>query len=104
MRSKLAKSLAIALATVGLAASSYAAGGTQSDIVQIPFDFKVDTMQMPAGKYRVEQDFGKVYARLVNLNTGRTIQMLRHQPSGRPGEVILKFRATGEARELIRIS
>ena len=104
MKSKLAKTLAIALAAVGLATSSYAAGGTHSDVVQIPFDFKVSTMQMPAGEYRVEQDFGKEYARLVNLKTGRTIQMLRHQPSGKPGEVILRFRTMGEARELIRIS
>jgi hypothetical protein len=52
------------------------------------------------GEYRVEQDFGKDIAYLVNVKTGRKAQLLRPLNSQTPGSRTLTFEKSGDVRVL----
>lgn len=95
--------------TIGLGFSAlFAAGnlnatGFVSENIAIPFEFKVEKLTLPAGEYRVEQDFGHYLVSIVNVHSGRRIQMLR-DPAGRQvGRAKLIFEPTGEGYKLAKV-
>jgi len=83
------------LATSGLQASTF-----YTEKATIPFEFRYGKRVYEAGVYRVEQDFGKDIAYLVNTQTGRKIQFLRPLSSRRSGKSFLTFENDGGVRVL----
>jgi hypothetical protein len=59
------------------AASALNAVTFQSKTVSIPFAFRVSKLTLPAGEYRVNQNYGSDITYLVNLKTGQQVQILR---------------------------
>jgi len=69
--------LSVAMMTMAaLAGSAYAGPRTGSNTVKIPFDFKVQNQQMPAGEYKIRNS-GQTFAVLINRETGQTVYVLR---------------------------
>jgi hypothetical protein len=70
--------------TAGVAAmlgtSALQAAIHRSQIVQIPFAFKVQQQELPAGTYRIVHQTGDAIAALVNVKTGKRVQLLH--PAG----------------------
>ena len=85
------------------AAGNLNAAGYVSENIAIPFEFKVEKMTLPAGQYRVEQDFGKYLVSIVNVNTGRRIQMLRDHSNRSEGRAKLVFEPTGQGFKLAKV-
>jgi len=90
--------LSAIFATGSLNATSFV-----TENIKIPFEFKVSSVTLPAGEYRVEQDFGKYLVSIVNVNTGRRVQVLRD--SGGPDEKRAKliFEPTGQGYKLTKV-
>jgi hypothetical protein len=86
------------------AASSLNATAFVSENIAIPFDFKVDKVTLPAGEYQVQQDFGRYLVSLVNVKTGRRVQMLRDSGAYREGRAKLIFEPTGQGYKLAKVS
>jgi hypothetical protein len=86
------------------AASSLNATAFVSENIAIPFDFKVDKVTLPAGEYQVQQDFGRYLVSLVNVKTGRRVQMLRDSGAYREGRAKLVFEPTGQGYKLAKVS
>ena len=97
------RSLSLGL-TAFFAGSTLNATGYVTETIAIPFEFKVDKMTMPAGDYRVEQDFGKYLVSIVNLKTGRRVQVLRDNANRQDGRAKLIFEPTGQGFKLARVS
>jgi hypothetical protein len=87
-----------------IAAGSAGAADVWSQKISVPFDFKVSTATLPAGQYRVEQDFGKGFVYLVNVENGRRIQVLRDGTNGGSGHVKLSFERTADGYKLTKIN
>ena len=85
------------------AAGSLKAASFVSQNIAIPFDFKVDKVTLPAGEYRVQQDFGRYLVSLVNVKTGQTVQLLR-DAGYRDGRAKLIFEPTGQGYKLAKVS
>jgi hypothetical protein len=102
---KFFRSLSIGLGLTALfAGSNLNAAGYVTENIAIPFDFKVYNTTLPAGTYRVEQDFGQYLVSIVNLKTGRRVQVLRDLPSRIPGRAKLIFEPTGQGYRLAKVS
>jgi hypothetical protein len=86
------------------ASSSLNAATFVSENIAIPFDFKVDTMTLPAGEYQVQQDFGRYLVSLVNVKTGRKVQVLRDSGAQREGRAKLIFEPTGQGYKLSKVA
>lgn len=86
-------------ATSGLNATVF-----YSEKVNIPFEFKAGKHWFGAGEYRVEQDFGKDIAYLVNIKTGQRVQMMRPMNGGFPAHSKLVFENSDGVRVLRKIS
>jgi hypothetical protein len=71
-----ALSMTIAGAAI-LGGSALQAAGHRSDPVEIPFDFKVQGKQLPSGTYRLQKGTTSGFASLVNVRTGKQVQLLR---------------------------
>src|SRR5690242_8967780 len=96
-------SMGLGLSAIFAASNLNAAYVTQN--IAIPFEFKVDKLTLPAGEYRVEQDFGKYLVSIVNVNTGRRVQVLRDYPAyNRDGRAKLIFEPTGQGYRLAKVS
>ena len=78
--------------------------GFVTENIAIPFEFKVSTATLPAGEYRVEQEFGKYTVWIVNVDTGRRVQMLRDNSRHSEGRAKLIFEPTGQGYKLARVS
>jgi len=76
----------------------------RSQTITIPFAFHVQSLPMPAGEYRLEEVFGKETMTLVNLHSGRKIQILRHEASRVPGKPKLIFELGPQGYTLKRLS
>jgi hypothetical protein len=99
------RSLSVGLGlTAFFAAGNLEAAGQVSKTVAVPFEFKVDNVTLPAGEYRVEQDFGKYLVSIVNLKTGRRVQVLRDYSDHKEGRARLIFEPTGQGYKLVRVS
>jgi hypothetical protein len=96
------RSLSIGVAA-WFAAGNLNAAGYVTENIAIPFEFKVDKLTLPAGEYRVEQDFGKYLVSIVNINTGRRIQMLRDNANHQSGRAKLVFEPTGQGYKLAKV-
>ena len=86
----------------------FAVGGlyatdVRSENIAVPFEFKVGRVSLPAGEYRVEQDFGKPMVSIVNIRTGRRVQMMRESNTV-SGHAKLKFEKSGQGYKLRAIS
>jgi hypothetical protein len=91
--------LAAIFTTGSLNATTY-----YSQRVEIPFEFRVGKHTYGAGTYRIEQDFGKEVAYLVNMKTGQRFQMMRPLNTRTPGSGTLEFELAYGVRTLKRIS
>src|SRR3954451_9291406 len=80
------------------------ATGYVTENIAVPFEFKVDKLTLPAGEYRVEEEFGKYIVSIVNVNTGRRIQVLRDNSGRQPWRARLVFEPTGQGYKLARVS
>jgi hypothetical protein len=74
-----------------IAASSLNATTFYSEKVSIPFDFRVSKVMLPAGEYRLQQNFGDGIAYLVNVKTGQQVQVLRSPGNHVDGRARLIF-------------
>ena len=102
---KTIRSLSIGLGLAAIfATSNLNATGYVSENIAIPFEFKVQKLTLPAGEYRVEQEFGKYMVSLINLQTGRRVQLLRDYGAGTPGRTKLVFETTQQGYTLKRVS
>lgn len=68
----------LAMAALACAGSMQAANQPKPNTVQIPFSFHVGNVNLPAGEYRVHQDFGKNVYYLMNTHTRKSVQVLRN--------------------------
>lgn len=99
------RSLSVGLGLTALfAVGNMNAAGYVSENIAIPFEFKVDKLTLPAGDYRVEQDFGRYLVSIVNIQTGRRIQVLRECGTHTPGRAKLIFEPTGNGYKLSKVS
>jgi hypothetical protein len=90
-----ALSMTIAGAAI-LGGGALQAAGRGSDPVEIPFDFKVLGKQLPAGTYRLQKGTSDRFAALVNVRTGRQVQILRSVGSERgKAKLVFEHRANG---------
>ncbi len=69
------------LALCALTIGCLQAGNHQTEKFNVPFDFQVNNMTLPAGDYRVQQDFGSDVALLVNTRTGQRVHII-HRMTG----------------------
>jgi hypothetical protein len=92
--------LGLAIASVG----ALSAADFQSKQIAVPFDFKVEKVTLPAGRYRVEQFVGKQMVVIVNVETGRSVPVMREPFVGSNGNTKLTFEKTGDGYKLSRIS
>jgi Na+-transporting NADH:ubiquinone oxidoreductase subunit NqrF len=94
--------------TLGIAAmvtaSSLNASMIMTEKVAIPFNFQVARTTLPAGEYRVQQQFGSDIAYLVNLKTGQQVQVLRSVGEKKDGRAKLVFQNTASGHVLKTIS
>jgi hypothetical protein len=101
MKSQMIRRLALGfgltamLATSGLHASMF-----YTEKANIPFEFRVGKQVYSAGEYRLEQEFGKDIVYLVNVKTGRKLQMLRPLNGRDSGNSKLTFENNGGVRVL----
>jgi hypothetical protein len=86
-------------ATSGLNASVF-----YSATVTIPFEFKAGKHLYSAGEYRVEQEFGKDIAYVVNVKTGQRVQLMRPVNGGTSGNCKLIFENNDGVRVLKKLS
>jgi hypothetical protein len=91
--------LAAIFAPINVNAAEYV-----SENIAVPFDFRVDKMTLPAGEYRVEQEFGKYIVSIVNVKNGHRVQFLRDMAQPTPGRAKLVFAPTGQGYKLARVS
>jgi hypothetical protein len=99
------RSLSVGLGLSAIfAASNLNAAGYVTENIAIPFEFKVDKLTLPAGEYRVEQDFGKYLVSIVNLKTGHRVQVLRDNSHRVSGRAKLIFEPTGAGYKLAKVS
>jgi hypothetical protein len=87
-----------------LAPGNLNATGYVTENIAVPFEFKVDKLTLPAGEYRIEEEFGKYIVSIVNVKTGRRIQFLRDNSRRQPGRAKLVFEPTGQGYRLARVS
>jgi len=66
------------------------------EVVNIPFDFKVDNRTMPAGEYRLQGGHFSMVTYLINAQTGRQVQLLRQPEDSPNGKSHLYFTQTGD--------
>jgi hypothetical protein len=97
------KKLLLGLVSV-FAAGILSAAGSLTQHIVVPFEFKVDKVSLPAGEYRIEQDYGQYMVSVVNLNTGRRVQVLRDNSDYKPGRARLIFEKSGNTYRLIKVS
>ena len=96
--------------SVGLGLAAFFASGNLNatgyvtENIAVPFAFKVDKLTLPAGEYRVEQEFGKYIVSIVNVKTGRRVQFLRDNSRREDGRAKLIFEPTGQGYKLARVS
>jgi hypothetical protein len=81
-------------------ASALNATTFQTEKVAIPFSFQVSKTTMPAGDYRVQENFGSDIAYLVNLKTGQQVQVLRNTGEKKEGRAKLVFQNTATGHVL----
>ena len=92
MNIRTVRRLALGFGLVAIfAAGSLNAAGLYSSNVTIPFEFKAGKTVFGAGQYRVDQEFGKDIAYVVNLQTGRRAQVLRSSGTSAAGRANLVF-------------
>jgi len=67
--------IAALLAGALMGSAILSASDLYSKEISIPFAFRVGNVTMPAGTYRVQQEFGKEVGLLLNIQTGRMVQV-----------------------------
>lgn len=70
---------ALPLLAASLVAPAFAA---TVSMVNVPFDFSVGTIHMPAGQYTIESETRPAMVVLTNIKTGRQVQLLRPNGTG----------------------
>jgi hypothetical protein len=104
MMNRFVKALSVAIgAAVMLGSSAMQAAGHRSDPVEIPFDFTVQGQQLPAGAYRLQRGASDRVTALVNVRTGKQVQILRSL-GNEPGKTRLVFERQGDGYVLRKLS
>ena len=80
------------------------ASGYVTENIAVPFEFRVDKLTLPAGEYRVEQDFGHYFVSIINVKTGRRVHFLRDNTQRKAGRAKLIFEPTGQGYKLAKVS
>ena len=86
------------------AAGSLNAAALYSSSVTIPFEFRAGNAVFGAGEYRVEREFGKDIAYVINVQTGRRVQVLRSAGTQATGRANLVFEQRDGVRFLKKLS
>ncbi len=95
------RAFALVLGSAALySGSQLAAAPRRTETVNIPFAFQVHNVTLPAGEYRLERDTGSEVARVVNVRTRRSVQMLRSEAASADGSVNLTFVQKGDGYQL----
>jgi len=98
------RSLAAGLCLCALCgAKSLNATDRVSENMKIPFVFTVDKVTLPAGEYRVQQEFGKDVVSILNINTGRRVRILRDSSKHVPGRARLMFEHGEQGYRLAKV-
>lgn len=97
------KKVLLSLVSV-FAATNLSAASHVSKNIQVPFEFKVDKMTLPAGEYRLEHEFGGYMVTIVNVQTGCCVRVLRDPSYRSPDRARLIFEPTGQGYKLTRVS
>jgi hypothetical protein len=71
--------------------SSLQAAYCRTAKVNIPYQFRVSNVVMPGGEYRLMQEVGSEIATLINVNTGKRVQLLRPSTAQVPGKAFFKL-------------
>jgi len=96
--------LALGLTAMFATTPMHAQTAVQSETLTIPFAFHVQNVAMPAGQYRLESVFGKDIVTLVNMQTGRRVQILRQEAARTQGKAKLTFEQGPNGYTLKRLS
>jgi|SRR5215831_9343746 len=97
----------LAIAVVGCAmpgVGTLRAAEFRSRDIAIPFEFKVANITLPAGRYRLEQKTGKAFVFLMNIQTGRGVQIMRESATDPNPNAKLTFERTGAGYKLSTVS
>ena len=91
------KALSLTVGTVAmLGTSALQAAGHRSEPLEIPFDFTVAGKHLPAGQYRLQRGATDRFAALVNVHTGKQVQIMRALGSdGKHTRLIFERHADG---------
>ena|SRR5215467_6335101 len=104
MMTRFFQALRMTVAAAAILGGSALQGAVRrSEQLEIPFDFKVQGKQLPAGTYRLQQSGTDRFATLVNLRTGKRVQMLG--PMGNEhGNIKLVFEHQADGYVLKKLS
>jgi hypothetical protein len=97
-------SVGLGLAAIFTPGDLNASPGFVTENIAVPFEFRVDRLTLPAGEYRIEQDFGHYFVSIVNVRTGSRVQFLRDNSGRKPGRAKLIFEPTGQGYKLAKVS
>lgn len=100
MNNKLVRTFALALGSAAIMFTGSAQAATRTAKITVPFQFQVNRTTMPAGDYRIEQDFGSDIAMVVNVGTGQRVQVLRPASRRIEGRAKLEFVRTDAGYKL----
>jgi hypothetical protein len=98
------------LATLGvlIAGSAVPKAGNAAELlardIAIPFEFKVEKVTLPAGHYRLQQTSGKSFVFIMNIQTGRGVQMMREGLNDPTTKTTLTFEKTEAGYKLSKVS
>jgi hypothetical protein len=85
------RTAALALGAIAMTATSGIAAGYEATNISIPFSFRVAKKTMPAGTYRVDQEYGTEIATITNVQTADRVKVLRSNSVHDRGKVRLIF-------------
>jgi hypothetical protein len=94
--------MAVALAAVAFAGGAQAAPKTRANTVMIPFNFRVQNVELPAGEYRVRR-VGMGFALVENVETRQTVHVLRDNGYDSSKKKLI-FKEVGGEKVLERVS
>ena len=94
MKNQLFRTFALLAGAAVIGSGALHAAEIYSANTTISFPFRVSNATMPAGTYRIETSFGTDVAMLVNVDTGRRVQFLRHDALREEGKIKMIFQTT----------
>ena len=103
MKNQLFRTFALLAGAAVMGSGALYAAEIYSANTTISFPFRVSNSTLPAGTYRVETTFGSDVAMLVNVDTGRRVQLLRNDGLRQEGKIRMIFETTPNGAVLKQI-